>query len=248
MAAREKILNYLNELLNISEFDDYCVNGMQVEGKKEVKCIVLGVSVSQRLFQQAIEKNADMIIVHHGMFWKSDPQPFSLTGIFRERLALLLKKNINLLAYHLPLDAHPEFGNNARIITKLDMKPVKTVAEGFVGELKMKLKREEFIDLINEKLATEAQVFPFGNEYVKKVLILSGGSCRYYFLAKENSADTFIGGDIKENIVRELEETNINYINAWHYNTEKFGVQVLGEIIANKFGIQCDFIDIPNPV
>ena len=248
MAYRDEILDYLNDLLNIFEFDDYCVNGMQVEGKKDVKCIVLGVSVSQRLFQQAINKNADMIIVHHGIFWKSDPQPFSLTGILRERLVLLLKNDINLLAYHLPLDAHPEFGNNARILKKLDIEPLQPVEEGFLGKLKTKIRRENFIDLVNEKLKTDAQVFLFGTEFVQKVLILSGGSSRYYHLAKEYGADTFIGGDIKENIVRELEETNINYINAWHYNTEKFGVQSLGEIITNRFGIQCEFVDIPNPV
>ncbi|MBC8184100.1 Nif3-like dinuclear metal center hexameric protein [candidate division KSB1 bacterium] len=248
MANRDEILNYLNDLLNVTEFDDYCVNGMQVEGKEDVKKIVLGVSVSQRLFQQAIEKNADMILVHHGIFWKSDAQPFSLTGIFRERLALLLKNDINLLAYHLPLDAHPEFGNNAMIMKKLNIKPIKPVEIGFLGELKTKIKWDEFINQINEKIETESQVFHFGTEYVQKVLILSGGSSRYYFLTKENGADVFIGGDIKENIVRELEETNVNYINAWHYNTEKFGVQALVEIITKKFAVRCEFIDIPNPV
>ncbi len=248
MADRNEILNYLNDLLNVTEFDDYCINGMQVEGKKEVKTIVFGVSVSQRLFQQAIEKKAEMIFVHHGIFWKSDPQPFFLTGIMRERLALLLKNDINLLAYHLPLDAHPEFGNNARIMKILNIKPIKPVEVGFLGELKTKIKWQKFIDLINEKIETKSQTFHFGTEYIQKVLILSGGSSQYYFLAKENDADVFIGGDIKENIVRELEETNVNYINAWHYNTEKFGVQALVEIISKKFDVCCEFIDIPNPV
>ena len=248
MADRNEILNYLNDLLNVTEFDDYCVNGMQVEGKNEVQTIIFGVSASQRLFLQAIEQNADMIIVHHGIFWKGDPQPFSLTGIFRERVAQLLKNDINLFAYHLPLDAHAEFGNYAMIMKKLNIKPIKPVEVGFLGELKTEMNRKDFFDLINDKLETEAQPFLFGTEYVKNVLILSGGSSRYYSLAKECGADIFIGGDIKENIVRELEESKINYINAWHYNTEKFGVQALLDIIAKKFEVHCEFIDIPNPV
>ncbi len=248
MADREKIVSYLNDLLNISEFEDYCVNGMQVEGEKNVKKIVLGVSVSQRLFQQAIKKKADMIIVHHGIFWKSDPHPFSLTGIFRERLALLIKNNINLLAYHLPLDAHPEFGNNAQIMNLLNIESIKPVDVGLLGQLKSKIEWEAFVDLVNEKVETKAQIFKYGPEYVLRVLVLSGGSSGFYKLAKENNADTFIGGEIKENIVRELEEVGINYINAGHYNTERFGVRALAKIVADKFTIDCKFVDVPNPV
>jgi len=248
MADREKIVAYLNDLLNVSEFEDYCVNGMQVEGKKIVNKIVLGVSVSQRLFQQAIKKKADMIIVHHGVFWKSDPHPFSLTGIFRKRLAMLIKNDINLLAYHLPLDAHAEFGNNAQIIKLLHIEPIKPVEIGFLGQLKSKKEWSEFVNFVNKKLETKAQVFHYGSEFVHRVLVLSGGSSGYYNLAIENSADAFLGGDIKENIVRELEEIGINYINAGHYNTEKFGVQALAKNITDKFGIECEFVDVPNSV
>ena len=147
--VREKIVSYLNGLLNISEFEDYCVNGMQVEGKRNVKKIVLGVSVSQRLFQQAIKKKADMIIVHHGIFWKSDPHPFYLTGIFRKRLALLIKNDINLLAYHLPLDAHPEIGNNAQIMKLLNIEPTKRVDVGLLGRLKSKIELQISLSISN---------------------------------------------------------------------------------------------------
>ena len=248
MAERNKIVSYLNELLGISDFDDYCVNGLQVEGKKNVRKIIFGVSVSKRLFQQAIERNADMIIVHHGIFWKSNPFPFFLVGIFRERLALLIKNDINLLGYHLPLDAHPEFGNNAQLMSLLNIEPVKSVEIGLLGKLKEKMPRQAFIELVNEKVGTQAQIFPFGSNYVKRIYISSGGSSHHYKLAKENDADTFIGGDIKENIVRELEETAINYINAGHYNTETLGVKALTNIIAKKFDVDCEFVDVPNSV
>lgn len=248
MIDRDKIVCYLNELLNTTEFDDYCVNGLQVEGKKNIKKVVFGVSASLRLFQQAVEKNADMILVHHGVFWKSDPSPFALTGIFRERLALLLKKDINLLAYHLPLDAHPEFGNNAQILKLLNITPIKPIDVGFLGELNSKLNSEEFLKIVNQKLNTESQFFPFGAPDVHRIMVMSGGSSHYYKLAIENNADTFIGGEIKENVVRQLEEVGLNYINAGHYNTEKFGVQALRSVLAEKFNLSCEFIDVPNPV
>ena len=248
MTDRDKIVCYLNELLNITEFDDYCVNGLQVEGKKNIQKVILGVSASLRLFQQAVEKNADMVLVHHGVFWKSDPSPFALTGIFRERLALLLKNDINLLAYHLPLDAHPEFGNNAQIMKLLNITTIKPIDVGFLGELNSKLNREKFLKIVNQKLDTESQFFPFGSSEVHRIMVMSGGSSNYYKLAIENNADTFIGGEIKENVVRELEEVGLNYINAGHYNTEKFGVQALRSVLAEKFNLSCDFIDVPNPV
>ena len=148
MVHRDEIVKYINDFLNVSEFNDYCVNGLQVEGKQTIDKIVLGVSVSERLFQAAIHEKADMIIVHHGFFWKSDPSPYSLRGIFRQRLALLLKNDINLLGYHLPLDAHPEIGNNARILKRLDMKQLQAVDVGFLGELTSPLPFNNFVQFL----------------------------------------------------------------------------------------------------
>ncbi len=248
MVKRDEIIDYIHELLNVDEFDDYCVNGLQIEGKSEIQNIIFGVSASQRLFTDALSRKADMIIVHHGLFWKSDPSPFALTGIFRERVALLLKNDINLLGYHLPLDAHPDIGNNAQIMKQLNITPIEPVEVGFLGKLGQPIQFNQFVDLVNQKLETEAQVFSSGTNSVKNILVMSGGSSRYYQLALEKNADTFIGGDIKENIVRELEEVGLNYINAGHYNTEKFGVQELSAKIAQRFKVNCEFIDIPNPV
>ncbi len=248
MAKRDEIVQYINELLNIAEFQDDSFNGLQVEGKAEIEKIVLGVSISERLFQAAIGEQADMIIVHHGMFWKNAPSPYLITGILRNRIALLIKNDINLVAYHLPLDAHAELGNNAQIMKRLSIETIKPVDVGFLGRLKNKLSFEKFVKIVNNELDTEAQVFAFGSPDVHRVLVLSGGSSRFYQLALDNDADTFIGGDMRENLVRELEEVGLNFIHAGHYNTEKFGVQALCVKLNQEFCIPCKFIDIPNPI
>jgi len=248
MAKRDEIIEYINNFLNINEFDDLSVNGLQVEGRVEIENIVLGVSVCERLFQTAVEQQAGMVIVHHGAFWKNAPTPYILTGIFRKRMALLVKNDINLAAYHLPLDAHSEIGNNAGIMQRLNIEPIMPVEVGFLGRLNEPVPIETFAETVNNKLQTNAQVFPFGSPDVQQLLVLSGGSSRYYQLALDNGADTFLGGDMKENIVRELEEVGLNFIHAGHYNTEKFGVQALGEKLAQQFNISCKFVDIPNPV
>jgi len=248
MAKRDEIIEYLNNLLHIHGFDDLSVNGLQVEGKREIGKIVLGVSVSERLFQAAVAENADMIIVHHGAFWKNASSPYILTGIHRNRMALLIKNDINLAAYHLPLDAHAEIGNNAQILKRLQIEPIKPVEIGFLGRLKVPVPFEMFTETVNKELVTISQLFPFGSPEVQRVLVMSGGSSRYYQLALDHNADTFLGGDMKENVVRELEESGLNFIHAGHYNTEKFGVQALGEKLNQQFNISCKFVDIPNPV
>jgi dinuclear metal center YbgI/SA1388 family protein len=248
MATRDEVIEYLNNLLNIHEFDDLSVNGLQVEGKKEIGKIVLGVSVSERLFQAAIDENADMVIVHHGAFWKNAPSLYILTGLHRNRMALLIKNDINLAAYHLPLDAHAEFGNNARIMKRLNIESIKPVEVGFLGCLKGTIPIEVFAETVNKELQTISQVFNFGPQNVQRVLVMSGSSSKYYQLALDNDADTFLGGDMKENVVRELEEAGLNFIHAGHYNTEKFGVQALGEKLSQQLSLTCKFVDIPNPI
>jgi len=248
MVNRNEIIAYINDLLKITAFDDLCVNGLQVEGKKEIQNIVLGVSVSGRLFQAAVHEHADMIIVHHGAFWKNAPSPYILTGFHGFRMSLLLKNDINLAAYHLPLDAHPEIGNNAQILKLLRMQPIQPVEVGFLAQLPSPMKLEKFVAIVNQELQTAAQIFPFGQPHAHRILVISGGSSRYYQLALNAHADTFLGGDMRENVVRELEEVGLNFIHAGHYNTEKLGVLALGDKLTREFSLNCKFIDIPNPV
>jgi len=248
MRHRNDILSYLNELLNVPDFDDYCINGLQVEGKAEISKIVGGVSVSARLFREAIERRADMIIVHHGLFWKNDPVPFSLTGIAYNRISLLIKNDINLAGYHLPLDAHPDLGNNAQLIKMLDLTLLHPVDVGFLAQLKKPLSFTEFVEMVNQRLERDNLTFPFGKKNVSKVLIISGGAASDYPLALEYGADTFLTGEIKESLVRPMEEVALNLIIAGHYQTEKFGVQALGHHLQDRFDISFEFIDIPNPI
>lgn len=248
MAHRDEIIAFLNELLKVDEFNDQCVNGLQVEGKSEVQKIVLGVSVSERLFNAAIQKAADLILVHHGLFWSRDAHPFALTGITRRRLALLLQHDINLVGYHLPLDAHPEVGNNIQLLKRLDLEPCNAVGIGFVGQLRQPTRLEHFVRHVNQQLQTQAMVFPYGASTCRRVLVISGASSSAYPEAVALGVDTFLGGDIREENVRAIEETGLNYIAAGHYNTEKFGLLALSPILKNHFVVETHFVDIPNPV
>lgn len=248
MANRNEIIQFINELLLPENFNDLCVNGLQVEGQLEINKIVIGVSVSERFIQKAIEAGANMIILHHGLLWKSDPHPLHITGILYRRLRLLIENGINLAGYHLPLDAHPEIGNNAQIIQRLGLQQLDAVDVGFVGEYTHPIPFDEFHKRVDETLSTKSFVLPYGQPEVKRVLAISGGSSPAYKQALAVNADTFISGDIRENLVRNIEEVQLNYLNAGHYNTERFGIQTLGQKIREKFTIPCEFIDIPNPV
>jgi len=245
---RGELLNYLNQFLAIDDYDDSCPNGLQVEGAAEIHKIACGVSASERLFQAAITAGADAILLHHGIFWQRDPHPYRITGICKKRLALLLKHDLNLFAYHLPLDGHQEIGNNIQILKRLQIPPLEAMEVGFIGYLRRPLDIHELIERINEQLATNAELFDFGPKTVEKVLIISGSSSAACERAKELGVDTFIGGDIREDQVRVCEELSLNFIAAGHYNTEKYGVQALAEHIQQKFSLATEFIDIPNPV
>ncbi|MDZ7342157.1 MAG: Nif3-like dinuclear metal center hexameric protein, partial [candidate division KSB1 bacterium] len=214
MVKRDELIQHLNELLRINEFDDLSLNGLQVAGKETIERIVLGVSVSERLFRAAIEKQADLVVVHHGAFWKNAPTPYMLTGLHGRRMSLLIKHDINLVAYHLPLDAHPVLGNNAQLLKRLKLEAIKPVEIGFLGRLRQPMPINQFVARIDEELQTTSQVFAFGAAEISQVLVLSGGSSPYYHLALENGADTLVGGDMREHLVRELEEVGLNFINA----------------------------------
>lgn len=245
---RDELVHYLNELLAIAEFSDTSANGLQVEGRKQIEKIVCGVSISDRLFKAAIDKNADMILVHHGLFWKRDPSPMTITGIRRNRLALLLKNGINLVAYHLPLDAHGEFGNNIQLLNRLQIPAVDPFEVGFIGSPADSLSVSDLCRKIDVALETNSVLFDFGPQEVKQLLVVSGSGSLLAENAKQIGIDTFIGGDIKEDHVRIFEELQLNYIAAGHYNSEKLGVQALCDHITLKFGLETEFVDVPNPV
>ena len=245
MANLNKIVKYCREYLKVDDFKDYCVNGMQVEGCEDVKKIVTGVSFSEKLIREAIENKADMIIVHHGIFMEPIGSPPSITGYTRNRLKLLLENNISLLGFHLPLDAHPEIGNNISLCNLFGVKNAEAFDVGFHGELETEIDFEKFSNIVSDKLNSDLITMSEGPKMVKKIGIISGGASPSFEHAAKLGLDTFICGDIREGVVRGIEELGINFINAGHYNTEKLGVQNLGKLIAKKFKVNVEFVDIP---
>jgi dinuclear metal center YbgI/SA1388 family protein len=245
MKSRDKIIEFLKIYLKADEFEDYCINGIQVEGKEEISKIVLGVSSSKRLFESAIELDADMILVHHGLFWKSD-SPFKITGWMKERISLLIKNDINLAAFHLPLDAHPEIGNNKEICRILELDVIDKFSVGFFAQTKKKIKFDKFENKVNKKIGTTAVSFPYSKKDVEKLLVISGGSGKYFEDAAKLGADTFITGNLDEHMIRIAEEIELNLLNIGHYNSEKYGIQALGKLIEKEFSVSTTFVDIPN--
>ena len=245
LVKRDKIIQYLNNYLNVKDFEDGCVNGLQVEGKENISKIITGVSLSQRLINKAVKKKAKMIIVHHGFFADAIPSPLLLKGIFKNRIKTILSNDINIAGYHYSLDIHSLIGNNISLCKLFGVEKCEPFDIGFIGQLDKEMDLDEFVGLVDRKLDVKSFVFPFGKKKIKKVAIISGGASPYYKQAFEMGADVFITGDMRENIVRETEEIGINIINAGHYNTEKLGVQNLGKLIEKKFKVDVEFVDIP---
>ncbi len=248
MVARDDILKYLNELLRVESFSDYCVNGLQVEGKQLIESIAVGVSISNELFQSAIQLNADLIIVHHGLFWRGTRHPFALTGIMKNRVKRLLDHDINLAAFHLPLDAHPELGNNAQILHRIGGTQLVPFDVGFIGALPT----EKSINMVKFELdallPNPSHLFTRSSHAVQRVAVVSGGASHLVESATLAGADLFVTGEASEPIPRLIEELGIHFISAGHYNSERFGPMALGDHLKNIFDLPVSFIDIDNPI
>ena len=244
-AARDEIVRFCQEYLKVEKFEDYCVNGLQVEGPRRISRIVTGVSLSGRLLAAVVKAQAQMLIVHHGIFRDQIVQPPSIKGVIRARLKELLQNDINLCGFHLPLDAHPEIGNNISICRVLNIKKCKVFDVGFIGVLPRAVPLNKWVSDVERRLGTRCMVLPGGKDRVKRVAVISGGASPEYEKAASLGADTFLCGDVRENIVRGVEEIGINLVNAGHYNTEKLGVQNLGTLLSKKFKIAVEFVDVP---
>lgn len=247
-----EILTYCNRLLQAERFKDYCPNGLQVEGRGEVKRLITGVTACQALLDAAVEARADMVLVHHGYFWKGEEA--SVVGIKRRRLATLLQNDINLLAYHLPLDAHPELGNNARLARVLGievqdgLEPDNPLSVGNIGRLPEPMTLNQFSVQVKRALGREPQVIAGGDRPVSRVAWCTGSADRLIERAHALGADLYLSGEISEPVVHLAREMGIHYVAAGHHATERYGVQALGEHLARHFGIEHRFIDIDNPV
>ena len=253
MIRRKQLIDYLHDFLKVDDFKDYCPNGLQVEGSAEVKHIVAGVTASQSLIDKAIEQNADAVLVHHGYFWKGEDA--AIVGIKQKRIKALLQADINLLAYHLPLDAHPELGNNAQLAQVLGIQDVTSQALNGVndllwsGVLESSLSATKLSQLLEDKLGREALWLPSeSNKSIKTVAWCSGGAQSYIEVAAELGVDAYISGEVSEQTTHLARELDIHYFAAGHHATERYGVRALAAHLSEKFDISCQFIDIDNPV
>lgn len=243
----------LNQFLKPEQIKDYAPNGLQVEGKSEIKKVVTGVTASQALIDAAIERDADAILVHHGYFWKGEPEP--IRGMKGKRIRTLIKNDINLYGYHLPLDIHPTLGNNVRLAQLLEI-DVEGGLEGheqsvaLYGRLKTPLSGEEFA----QKIATVLNRPPlhispdYVNKTIETVGWCTGGGQDFIELAASAGLDAFISGEVSERTTYSAREQGLHYFAAGHHATERYGVKALGEWLAKEHGLDVEFIDIDNPV
>ncbi|MDV7104053.1 Nif3-like dinuclear metal center hexameric protein [Vibrio sp. TH_r3] len=242
----------LNQKLSPELIKDYCPNGLQVEGTSQVKKIVTGVTASIALIEKAIALNADAILVHHGYFWKGEPEP--IRGMKGERIKALIKNDINLYAYHLPLDIHPELGNNAQLAQLLGIEvegglEATPQSVAMYGSLKSTLSADEFAQKIESVLnRVPLHISSEVNKSIKTVGWCTGGGQDYIDLAAAKGLDAFISGEISERTTYSAREQDIHFFSAGHHATERYGVKALGEWLAREYGFDVEFIDIDNPV
>lgn len=246
---REELRVYLDRELDTARFHDYCPNGLQVEGRERIARIVCGVTASQALIEAAIERQADALLVHHGWFWKSEDG--RVTGFRRQRMARLLAHDINLFAFHLPLDAHPLLGNNAQLAVRLGWSVTGQFAEqgiGFVGVPPAPTFAGELVKQLEQALGRTPLLIGDPKREITRIAWCSGGAQDYFEDALATGADIFVSGEISEQTVHLARESGMAFVSAGHHATERYGVMALGEHLAEKFGIACEFVDIDNPV
>lgn len=245
---RKILIQWLDNTLNTTLFRDYAPNGLQVEGAQEVGKIMCAVTASRRAIEATIKARAQVLLVHHGMFWKNEP--VSIVGWKKERIRLLLANNINLLAYHLPLDAQPLLGNNAQLARLMDWS-----IDGQFGEQNLifsgSLNRPQTLDALAAQLQAVLKRTPMvigdGRQNIKTVAWCSGGAQGFFQAAIDAGVDAFITGEVSEAQYHLAQETGVAFISAGHHATERYGVQALGQAISTEFALAVDFFDDENP-
>lgn len=246
---RAELQNYLDLLLEASRFKDYCPNGLQVEGRAEVRRLVCGVTASQALIDAAVALDADAVLVHHGWFWRGEDG--RITGMRKQRLAALLAHDLNLFAYHLPLDCHAEFGNNAQLARVLGWRTEGHFGDNDIGSIGVP---EEAAGAgaiaahVAQRLGREPLLVGDPVRPVRRVAWCTGAAQGYFEQAIAAGADLYLSGEISEQTVHLARECGVAYLAAGHHATERFGVQSLGHHLEERFGIEARFVDIDNPV
>lgn len=253
MASRDEILDHLAELLAIAEFDDLGPNGLQVPGRVEVGRVATGVSAHLDLFRAAAEREADLLIVHHGLFW--DFLPLAVTEQMKERLAALFDADMSLAAYHLPLDAHRSVGNNALLCEQLGFERDPTPFGhyrgrpiGAIGRSHDGVPIGELCVRVESELGRAPLVFSDGPELVRGIGFVSGAAAGNFAEAISLGLDAFLTGEPAEHVMAAARESGTHFIAAGHYATETLGVRRLGELVAERFAVEHIHLDFPNPI
>jgi len=252
MVTLDDLVAFADGFLDVESISDYCPKGLQVEGRREINRIVTGVSACMELFVEADARGADAILVHHGMFWDSDQKV--VRGSLKGRLKFLLDKDISLIAYHLPLDRHPEVGNNIEIIKRLglvDEKPFggyrgKTIS--YMASVPVVTPVGDFIKSVRDLINPDLRHYPFGPDKIQTVAVCSGGAPELAREAIARNVDLFLTGEDSEWVYHLSKEEGLHYVAAGHHATERFGPIALGETIEREFDVEVVFVDIPNPI
>jgi len=244
-----ELRDYIGSELAVSRFRDYCPNGVQVEGRGEVRRLATVVTASQAVLEAATAWGADAILAHHGYFWRNEDA--AIAGIKKRRVAHLLKHDVSLLAYHLPLDAHPEFGNNVQLGRQLGFAEQGRFGEQDIamhGTLAQPQTLQQLVKHVHEILRRAPLVIGHANPNITRIAWCSGGGQGYFEQAVQLGVDAFLTGEISEQNVHVAQETGVAFIAAGHHATERYGVQALGEHLAASFGLEHRFFDQDNPV
>jgi dinuclear metal center YbgI/SA1388 family protein len=253
VARRDEIIAFCDRLLEVESFGDWGPNGLQVPGREEVGRVSTAVSAHLASIEAAVADGSDLLLVHHGLFW--DFHPRALTEAMAARLKTALDAGLSIAGYHLPLDAHPEIGNNALLISQLGFEPesgllgeAKGSVIGMVGRHEEGIGIDELISGLTGELGQEPLVFANGPEVVRSIGVVTGAGASDVGKAIELGLDAFITGEPAEHVMADSAEGGLHFIAAGHYATERAGIRRLGELVSAEFGVETDFIEIPNPV
>ena len=246
---REQFTEALEQLLQPARFRDYCPNGLQVEGRDQISKVMVGVTASQALVDSAVAEKVDALVVHHGYFWKGEDA--RVVGFRKQRLSALLKNDINLYAYHLPLDAHPLVGNNAQWAKSMGWVIEGTFSDQDIacyGHLPTPLTATALSDSLVGQLQRNPMLLEGDGRLIRKIAWCSGGAQSYFESAIALGIDAFLSGEVSEQTYHLANESGVAYLACGHHATERFGPQALAAWIESELALPCQFVDLNNPV
>lgn len=252
MITQQELSSHLQQLLNCDRYNDYAPNGMQVEGKTQIKRICTAVTASDEVIAQAIAWQADALLVHHGYFWRGEASV--ITGMKRQRINKLLRHDLNLLAYHLPLDCHPELGNNACLAKVFEVDSVQMHRAGstdnllWSGKLLQAMTLVEFTAFLTKKLGRQPLAIEGSEKIIQSIAWCSGGAQDFIEDAHRLGVDAYLSGEVSERTYYQAKELGIHYYSCGHHATERYGIQALGEYLASYFMLEHLFLDSDNPI